>query len=104
MAARQIWLFLADADIPELFARLEHKEPGLVASSGRYFRGDPSSLLTDPSALERAQRGEARLTYLYREIAAAPTQGEALGEAPQIAAPVGTVTAGGAEEDDDAPS
>ena len=55
MAPRQIWLFLAEADVGDLLARLESHEPGLVASRGRYLRGNPDDLLRDPSALERRE-------------------------------------------------
>jgi len=55
MAARQIWLFLTDADVHQLLRRLEQHEPGLVASSGRYLKGEPVAVLTEPSRLERRE-------------------------------------------------
>ena len=69
MAARQIWLFLTDADVRQLLQRLEEHEPGLVASSGRYLRGDPAAVLTDPSLLERRESlpGESRRYLAHRK-------------------------------------
>ena len=69
MAARQVWLFLAEADVGDLFARLEAHEPGLVASPGRYLRGDPRDLLRQPAALERKESlpGEERHYLFHRK-------------------------------------
>ena len=44
MAARQIWLFLDDPDVASLIELLERADPGVVASGGRYFQGDPRGL------------------------------------------------------------
>jgi hypothetical protein len=55
MAARQIWLFLTEVDVGELLERVERHDPGVLASRGRYFRGEASQLLTDSSALERRE-------------------------------------------------
>jgi hypothetical protein len=72
MAARQIWLFLSDADVAGLLAMLERREPGLVASEGRYLRGDPKKLLAEPEALERraALHGEQKLYLFHRKHSA----------------------------------
>jgi hypothetical protein len=72
MAARQIWLFLSDADVAGLLALLERREPGLVASAGRYLRGDPKKLLVEPAALERraALPGEQKLYLFHRKHSA----------------------------------
>ncbi len=72
MAARQIWLFLAQEDVVELFTRLEAREPGLVTSQGRYLRGDPQALLRDPATLERRESmpGEVRYYLLHRKHSA----------------------------------
>ena len=69
MAARQIWLFLSEADVASLVALLERREPGLVASEGRYLRGDPKRLLAGPEALERrsALPGEQKLYLFHRK-------------------------------------
>ena len=69
MAARQLWLFLTDADVQDLFERLERREPGLVASAGRYLRGEPAALLADPRSLERREAlpGEQRHYLLHRK-------------------------------------
>ena len=69
MAARQIWLFLTDPDVRDLLERLERREPGLVASAGRYLKGDPANLLRSPGSLERREAlpGEARLYLLHRK-------------------------------------
>jgi hypothetical protein len=72
MAARQIWLFFSDADVRDLFARLEAHEPGHVTSAGRYLRGDPKQLLEPASTLERREAlpGEARHYLLHRKHSA----------------------------------
>jgi hypothetical protein len=72
MAARQIWLFLSDADVQWLLAELERREPGLVVSEGRYLRGEPRALLENPAVLERraALAGERRLYLLHRKHSA----------------------------------
>jgi hypothetical protein len=69
MAARQIWLFLTEGDVREMLERLERHEPGLVASQGRYLRGEPSALLLDPQSLERRESipGETRHYLLHRK-------------------------------------
>ena len=68
MAARQLWLFLTEADVSALIACLERRNPGVRASFGRYLRGDASELKGDPSRLERRESlpGERRL-YLFHE-------------------------------------
>jgi hypothetical protein len=72
MAARQLWLFLTDADVKSLLALLEAREPGFVWSQGRYLRGDATNLLADPSRLERRESlpGERRLYLLHRKHSA----------------------------------
>ena len=72
MAARQLWLFLTDADVQSLLSLLETREPGLVSSQGRYLRGDRRDLLADPSRLERRESlpGERRLYLLHRKHSA----------------------------------
>jgi len=72
MAARQIWLFLSAADMRDLIARLEAREPGLVVSAGRYLRGEAASLLRDPARLERREAlpGEERHYLLHRKHSA----------------------------------
>ena len=69
MAARQIWLFLTDADVQDLLRRLEEREPGLVASTGRYLKGNAAALLTDPTGLERRESlpAERRHYLLHRK-------------------------------------
>jgi len=69
MAARQLWIFLTDADVGSLLGLLESREPGLVSSAGRYLRGDPRKLLDDPAALERRESlpGESRIYLLHRK-------------------------------------
>ncbi|GAC1347827.1 MAG: hypothetical protein NVSMB23_27690 [Myxococcales bacterium] len=73
MAARQMWLFLSENDVQSLLAGLEAHEPGLVASEGRYLRGDPQALLREPAALERREAlpGERRLYLFHRKHSAA---------------------------------
>ena len=73
MAARQLWLFLIDADVTELLQQLELREPGLVASAGRYLRGEANALLTDPASLERREAlpNERRLYLLHRKHSSA---------------------------------
>ena len=72
MAARQLWIFLSDADVERLLETLEAREPGLVVSAGRYLRGDARALLDDPALLERreAMPGEKRLYLLHRKHSA----------------------------------
>jgi hypothetical protein len=72
MAARQMWLFLSERDVPQLLSQLEAHEPGLVASEGRYLRGDPRALLSEPAALERSEAlpGERRLYLFHRKHSA----------------------------------
>ena len=69
MAARQLWLFLSDADVTELLLKLERREPGLVASAGRYLRGEPKELLNASPRLERREAlpGERRLYLLHHK-------------------------------------
>src|SRR3954465_4795290 len=66
MPARQIWLFLLDGDVSSIPDDLARREPGLVASSGRYLKGEPRDLLNDPSRLERRESlpAERRLYLL----------------------------------------
>ena len=73
MAARQLWMFLTDADVARLLETLEAREPGLVASAGRYLRGEPRALLDDPASLERREAlpGEKRVYLLHRKHSAA---------------------------------
>ena len=73
MAARQIWLFLTEADVTTLLAQLERHEPGLVASEGRYLQGDPARLLGDDAASvprRAALEGERRLYLFHRKHSA----------------------------------
>lgn len=72
MAARQLWMFITDADVARLLATLEAREPGLVSSEGRYLRGEPRALLDNPAALERREAlpGERRLYLLHRKHSA----------------------------------
>jgi hypothetical protein len=72
MAARQLWVFLTDADIQQLVELLDRREPGLVSSSGRYLRGEPKKLLEEPAALERREAlpGERRIYLLHRKHSA----------------------------------
>src|SRR5947207_13930687 len=69
MAARQLWAFLTDRDVEELIAKIAAREPGLVASQGRYLRGDPRMLLEDAAKLERRESlpGERRIYLLHRK-------------------------------------
>jgi hypothetical protein len=69
MAARQLWMFLTDADVTRFLETLEAREPGLVASGGRYLRGDPRALLDNPASLERRESmpGERRVYLLHRK-------------------------------------
>jgi hypothetical protein len=61
---------------------------------GRYPETSVPFLRIGPDALQRARRGETRLTYLYREIAFEPAQ-----TAP-MEAPEGTVTEESTDEVD----
>lgn len=65
MPARQLWMFLTDLDVERLIGELAARDPGLVASRGRYLRGDPQDLVRAPEKLERRESvpGESR-TYL----------------------------------------
>ena len=69
MPARQIWLFLLDGDVGSITDDLAKREPGLVASWGRYLKGEPRDLLNDPSRLERRESlpAERRLYLLHRK-------------------------------------
>ena len=69
MPARQLWAFLAEADVRELIDSLAAREPGLVVSQGRYLRGDPRALLDGPESLERRESlpGERRIYLLHRK-------------------------------------
>src|SRR5947209_6004588 len=69
MAARQLWLFLTEADVGDLIDRLQRREPGLLVSAGRYLKGDPSALLGDSERLERRESlpGERRHYLLHRK-------------------------------------
>lgn len=72
MAARQIWLFLTPGDLEHAVALLERAAPGVVASGGRYLRGNPRALLDAPASLERRESlpGERRLYLLHRQHSA----------------------------------
>lgn len=72
MAARQLWMFLTDLDVARLCETLNAREPGLVASEGRYLRGDARALLDNPVALERREAlpGDRRLYLLHRKHSA----------------------------------
>jgi hypothetical protein len=68
MAVRQLWLFLTDADVAALVAEAERREPGVRASWGRYLRGDPALLRSEPARLERRESLPAeRRLYLFHE-------------------------------------
>lgn len=69
MPARQIWLFLLEEDVSALVDDLDRREPGLVASWGRYLQGEPQDLLQDPSRLRRRESlpSERRLYLLHRK-------------------------------------
>jgi hypothetical protein len=69
MPARQIWLFLVERDVSSLIDDLTKREPGLVASWGRYLQGEPRDLLDDPSRLQRRESlpAERRLYLLHRK-------------------------------------
>ncbi len=68
MAARQIWLFLTESDVHELIARIDRRDAGVVASQGRYLRGEARALLMKPKQLERRESlpGEVRHYLLHR--------------------------------------
>ncbi len=68
MAARQLWLFLSAQDISPLLARIAQREDGLVASEGRYLRGDARALLGDAATLERREAlpNERRIYLFHR--------------------------------------
>jgi hypothetical protein len=72
MAARQLWMFLTDADVRWLLGMLETREPGLIWSQGRYLRGDPPDLLAAPAKLERRESlpAERRVYLLHRKHSA----------------------------------
>ncbi len=67
MAARQLWVFLSAQDVSWLLARIDAREPGLVASEGRYLRGEVRDLLEHPARLERREAlpAERRLYLLH---------------------------------------
>jgi hypothetical protein len=69
MAARQLWAFLTEMDVRDLLDEMERREPGLVHSGGRYLRGDPRELASDPSKLERRESlpGEKRIYLFHRK-------------------------------------
>jgi hypothetical protein len=69
MPARQIWLFLLEREVSTLIEDLQGREPGVVASWGRYLQGEPRDLLEDPSRLARRESlpGERRLYLLHRK-------------------------------------
>lgn len=73
MAARQLWVFLTEADVEHLFALLDRREPGLVTSGGRYLKGDAQALVRDPTSLARREAlpGERRLYLLHPKHSAA---------------------------------
>lgn len=68
MAARQLWVFLTEQDVQTLLQRLEARDPGVVASQGRYLRGEVRALLDAPGSLERRESvaGERRLYLFHR--------------------------------------
>ena len=72
MAARLLWAFLTGKDVRDLLDGIEQREPGLVHSGGRYFRGDAQNLITDPSRLERRESlpGEKRIYLFHRKHSA----------------------------------
>lgn len=66
MPARQLWAFLTGEDLEELIAAIAQREPGLVVSRGRYFKGDARALLEDPAKLERRESlPQERRVYLF---------------------------------------
>jgi hypothetical protein len=69
MPARQLWAFLTESDLRDLIGQIDAREPGLVASNGRYLRGDPRALMADPAPLERRESlpGERRIYLLHRK-------------------------------------
>jgi hypothetical protein len=73
MPARQLWAFLTEHDVDELIAGIAAREPGLVVSRGRYFKGEPAALLTNPETLERQESlpQERRIYLLHRKHSAA---------------------------------
>jgi hypothetical protein len=72
MPARQLWAFLTEADVRDLIEKIGARESGLVASQGRYLRGDPRALLQEPGSLERRESlpGERRIYLLHRKHSA----------------------------------
>jgi hypothetical protein len=73
MPARQLWAFLTGNDVEELIAGIDAREPGLVVSPGRYFKGDAAALLADPSKLLRQESlpQEHRIYLLHRKHSSA---------------------------------
>jgi hypothetical protein len=69
MAARILLAFLTDDDRAALLREFSAVSSGLVASSGRYLKGDPRGLLSDPSGLARRESlpYEDRLYLFDRE-------------------------------------
>jgi hypothetical protein len=69
MPARQLWAFLTGTDMRELIEGLAAREPGLVVSGGRYFKGPAEALLEAPESLERRESlpGERRIYLLHRK-------------------------------------
>jgi len=66
MAARQLWVFLSPLDVQFLLEKISAREPGLVASEGRYLRGEAAELLGDPTRLERREAlPNERRIYLF---------------------------------------
>lgn len=66
---RQAWVFLTDEDERDLLTRLS-ETVSLRVATGRYFRGDPALLRTDPGALESAQlRSTERWHFLFHPTA-----------------------------------
>ena len=63
---RQAWVFLTDDDERALLDRL-CATTGVKVLPGRYFRGDPALVRTDPASLETAQlrRNEAWLHLVH---------------------------------------
>jgi hypothetical protein len=73
MPARQLWAFLTEQDVDELIAGIAAREPGLVVSRGRYFKGEPQALLDDPAKLVRQESlpQERRIYLLHRKHSSA---------------------------------
>jgi hypothetical protein len=66
MPARQLWVYLTDRDVDQLIAQISAREPGLVVSRGRYFRGELQGLLENPERRESLPQ-ERRIYLLHRK-------------------------------------